>query len=328
MILYKCTQLWHNKKKKSWFKVENILKSDLSSNQLLVRSQFSLISAGTEQMILADPPTGKTAEKMQVPYMLGSFDADFTYGYSIVGEVVEGPSDWIGRLVHVMHPHQDLILVSHEDVFPIPEFIRPETATLASNLETIINAVWDSGVTVGDKVLIIGLGIIGALLARVISHIPGTEVFIYEKDPYREKICSAINLHCVSDESNLTADYTIAFNTSCSGSGLQMAIDQVTHEGSVVELSWFGPKTVTLNLGGDFHYGRKKIISSQVSHIPVIKRGHFDNRSRKQIVFDLLKEINFDSLISRRIPFEEAPEFYTQLKERNIRDIGVLFYYK
>jgi threonine dehydrogenase-like Zn-dependent dehydrogenase len=260
--------------------------------------------------------------------MLGDFDSEFTYGYSLVGEVVEGPFNWIGKFIHVMHPHQSVVVVNQKDAFPIPESVNIESATLASNLETIINAVWDSGITIGDKILIIGFGIIGALLAIVINNMPGIEISVYEKDLSRRKFAESLQFHTVSDANELCKEYTIAYNTSSSYEGLQVAIDNIRNEGLVTELSWYGSKTVNLNLGDDFHYGRKRIISSQVSHIPVVKRGFFDHKSRKELVFKLLGNIKFDMLIQRKFPFDKAPDVFRSLRKGNQKEIGILFHYK
>jgi threonine dehydrogenase-like Zn-dependent dehydrogenase len=271
---------------------------------------------------------GDMALKMKVPYMMGSFDADFTYGYSLVGEVIAGDPEWTGRFVHIMHPHQDMVLVKKEDVFPIPGNISPQKATLASNLETIVNAIWDSNVTVGDRVLIVGFGIIGALLASALNQIPGVGVVIHENDPERIQYARSLGFLIAHDKADLPKDFTISYNTTGSESGLQIAINKVLHEGKVIELSWYGPRETTISLGGDFHYGRKQIISSQVSHIPVHKSGHFNFRSRKQIVFNLLQDINMDRLLNKTIPFNEAPEVYNHLRKGNIKEIGILFQYQ
>jgi threonine dehydrogenase-like Zn-dependent dehydrogenase len=328
MNAYTSKQLWHNQTGQTWFNTENIRKLNLKKDELIVESCYSLISAGTERMILNHPPKGNTARNMRVPYMLGDFDSEFTYGYSLVGEVLEGSLDWIGKYVHVMHPHQSVVVINQKDAFPVPESVSKETATLASNLETVINALWDSGISIGDRVLIIGFGIIGAMLAIVIGHMPGIEITVYEKDPYRRKFCESLKFHTLSEANELCKEYTIAFNTSSSHQGLQIALDNIRNEGLVAELSWYGPKNVILNLGDDFHYGRKKIISSQVSRIPIAKSGFFDLKSRKELVFKLLGNINFDSLIQRKFPFDKAPDVFRSLRKENQKEVGILFHYK
>jgi threonine dehydrogenase-like Zn-dependent dehydrogenase len=325
---YKGLQLWHNGKGQSSFRDITLTSHKLGSDELILKSLYSFISAGTERTIISHPPDDESvAEEMNVPYMNGSFKSAFTYGYSLVGEVMAGPKKWLGKIVHVMHPHQDYALVNERDVSCIPEEISPRMATLISNLETVVNAVWDSGVSLGDKVLIVGFGNIGALLASVIRKMPGVDVDILETNLYRRDIASKQNFNVVKG-TDLKWKYTISFNTSGSGSGLQEALNNTTIEGKVVELSWYGPKIISLELGGSFHYGRKHLISSQVSRIPANKSHHFNYQSRKEIVIRILKEIDFDFMTNIEIPFRKATGFYDKLVKGEVNEIGLLFNYK
>lgn len=328
MDSYKGLQLWHNGKGQARFKNINLPSDKLRSGELILKSHYSFISAGTERTILSHPPKNKNiSDEMTVPYMEGDFNSEFTYGYSLVGEVIAGSQKWLGKIVHVMHPHQDYIKVNDEDVIGIPEGISPKTATLISNLETVVNAVWDSGVTIGDKVLIVGFGNIGAMLASVIRRIPGVDLVILETNSMRKEIASKQNFS-VKSKTNPQSGFTISFNTSSTESGLQKAINNTVIDGKVIELSWYGPKIVSLELGGSFHYGRKHLISSQVSRIPPHKSQHFNFQSRKRIVLKILNEIDLDFIINLEIPFQKAPEFYKRLINEGINEIGVLFKYK
>jgi threonine dehydrogenase-like Zn-dependent dehydrogenase len=328
MDSYKGLQLWHNGQGHSRFKKFTLNSEDMGSDKLIIESHYSFISSGTERTILNYPPKNESMTKeMAVPYMMGDFHSEFTYGYSLVGEVIAGPHKWLGKFIHVMHPHQDYAVVKEGDIQCIPDGISHKTATLISNLETVVNAIWDSGVTIGDKVLIVGFGNIGALLASVINKIPGVDVFISETNPTRRDIASQQNFSVLSGD-DIKYDFTVSFNTSNSDAGLQQALDYTSIEGRVVELSWYGPKIVSLELGGSFHYGRKHLISSQVSRIPANKRQHFDFQSRKEVVLKILNEIDFDFIINMEVPFQEAPEFYNRLVKAEINEIGILFNYK
>ena len=328
MGAYKGLQLWHNGKGQSSFKNFSLSSQDIRSDELILESHYSFISAGTERTIISHPPEHElTSKEMTVPYMDGKFNSKFTYGYSLVGEVIAGPDIWLGKIVHVMHPHQDYCKVSERDVCSIPEGVLPKTATLISNLETVVNAVWDSGVTVGDKVLIIGFGNIGALLASVIRKIPGVDLVILEKNSFRREIAAAQKFN-VKPRVDPESDFTISFNTSNTESGLQHAINNTAIEGKIIELSWYGPNKVSLELGGSFHYGRKHLISSQVSRIPASKIQHFNFQSRKDVVLKILREIDFDFIVNQEIPFEEAPDLYRRLTKGEINEIGLLFKYK
>lgn len=318
-------ELWHSHEN-SWFKTEQISPDFNSKDYLLVKPSYSLVSLGTEKLVISNKIQLSTEERMRIPHMKGSFQDTFTYGYSLVGEVIEGPDSYVGNHVHLLHPHQDLALVHVEDAFIIPDQVTLRASTLASNMETAVNAIWDSEITLGDNVLIVGYGIIGALVALIAKDFPGVSVKILEINKERAQKAKKHGHDVISiapDEA-----YDIVFNTSGKGAGLQVAIDSVRVEGKVVELSWYGSKRIEVNFGDSFHYGRKKIISSQVSKIPSHKLSNWDFTKRKKMVFDLLSKHQPDYLIDKEIAYEEAPEFFNELRNNPTDNIGVIIKYK
>lgn len=321
------TELWHNKSGKTWFKTRKSTDHLPESNLLTVKASYSLISPGTERTILLGNLNSDVAENMGVPYMQGSFNGDFTYGYSLVGKVIDGPAEWKEKYIHVMHPHQEMAFVRTEDVYPIPEELDLKTATLASNMETAINAVWDSEATVGDRVLIVGGGIIGLLTAFILQRIPGTEIRISEINTVRRKIAEEMGFPTIKKWDNSLSRFDIAIHTSGTEEGLQSAIDSVGLEGRIIEMSWYGPRPVSIMLGKDFHYHRKKIISSQVSHIPAIKCIGYDYGKRKSLVFRILQEFDFSRFIRKIIPFGQAPKVYNKIRHTHMDEVGLIFKY-
>ena len=223
--------------------------------------------------------------------MKGSFSFPLTYGYSVIGEVVEGPSHLLGSWVHLMHPHGAYCKVLEKDVFLLPEEGN-DRYVLVANMETAINAIWDSGVSLGDQVLVIGQGSVGFLVALLVSKITGVDVCVEDSNPVRQKLGedSGFLKHA---EGNC---YDMVFHTSGSQEGLQNAIDWLKTEGKVIELSWYGTRHVQLQLGGEFHSRRKRIISSQVSRIPVKKSEAFDFQKRKALAVRLIQQENLPEL--------------------------------
>lgn len=315
-------ELWHNRKE-SWLKHIDVETKELQPNQVVVKSIKSLVSSGTEKLVLTMPIDKSTSAKMALPSMQGSFNSDFTYGYSLVGEIVFGKKELLGQFVHLLHPHQSFAIVEEQDLFFIPDRRMVNSAVLLSNLETVINAIWDSGVSAGDEILVVGYGIIGALLSRVVKRIPGVAVTVLEANSQRQdKASNHFEIH-----NDAAKKFDIVFNTSTSEEGLQTGINQLRKEGLLVELSWFGSKDVKLNLGGSFHYDRKKIISSQVGSIPSFKSPRWDYGSRKRLALQLLKEIDFSDLLTKEIPFEDTPSFYSSLRKDEINEIGIVINY-
>jgi len=220
-------------------------------------------------------------EKMEVPYMGGTFSFPIKYGYSLVGEVISEGA-YHGQLVHLLHPHQDRVVADMQSIDCFPKNIPVKRATLASNMETALNAIWDSGVSVGDKVLVVGFGMIGGLVSKLLSLIAAVEVVVIEPNDYRATQAANMGFSVNPSEAK---HFDISFHTSGTSAGLQTCIDSIGMDGNVVELSWYGTKPAHVKLGGAFHYQRKQLISSQVAHIPFSKQARWNFRGRQQIVW-------------------------------------------
>ena len=251
-------------------------------------------------------------------------DQTFTYGYSVVGEVIKGSPEHLGKIIHIMHPHQDFFNAKSDDLTELPLGLTPKTASMASNMETAVNAIWDAEVELGDRVLIVGFGVIGALVAEILQNTIGVSVEVLEKDKSRADVAKEKGLN-VWDKSSQKFD--VVFNTSSNEEILQNALTWTTKEGRIVELSWYGSKTIKLQLGTDFHYGRKKIIGSQVSQIPSRKQPQWNYKKRKDLVFELLSKLDLSYLTSNQISFSESVDFYARLRRGEENNISTLITY-
>ncbi len=315
--------LWHDNENTSSLRKETF--SNSSPNMVHIQSLFSLISLGTERTIAKGlvPPT--LENEMNVPYMAGEIHLPVKYGYSLVGKIMDKGHLLEGQLVHLLHPHQSECVVKVEDCYQIPKEIPAHRATLASNMETAINAIWDAELSMGDQVLVVGFGLIGALITQLAAQFPGVNVHIIEKNAARKKMAN--NLGFITTDDPTPGSYDLAFNTSGHEAGLQHAINAIGQEGRVIEMSWYGDKAVSIHLGGDFHWKRKRIISSQVGLIPSIKKHRWDYRRRKDLVFELLKNPIFDAFITKIIDFAHSPAFFYRLRNEPIDDLGVCIRY-
>ncbi|MCB0704669.1 MAG: zinc-binding alcohol dehydrogenase [Saprospiraceae bacterium] len=260
-----------------------------------LRASHSLISNGTEKTVSTGKVPDAAYDTMRVPYMSGRFEFPVKYGYSLVGVLEEPTHPRHGQRVHLLHPHQSLCPVDPSDCFRIPDNVPSDRATLASNMETALNAIWDSKISAGDRVLLVGAGLIGLLLARLIQGIPGVDLRIAEPNPIR---AAQVQILGFSLSANADADFDLAFHCSGTAAGLQLAIDKIGSEGKVIELSWFGDNAVNLKLGSSFHFQRKQLISSQVSSIPADHQSRWDFQRRKETVFKLLADTWYDQLLT------------------------------
>jgi NADPH:quinone reductase-like Zn-dependent oxidoreductase len=288
-----------------------------------IETEWSAISPGTERLVALGrvPPEARAAMRCQ--YMAGEFTFPLKYGYSLVGRCIEGPAALKGKRVHTMHPHQDRCLVEAGTAFPLPEDVPPLRATLAPNLETAVNALWDSGAQAGERAVVVGFGIVGSLVARLFSMIPGTDVLVIEADSEKRAMAQAEGFS-VGARLAEPGNFDLAFESSGSPAGLQESVNAVGREGRVVLLSWYGDQEVRLRLGADFHYGRKRIVSSQVSMLPAGMLPRWDLTRRKQLVFRLLQSPVFDRHISQVLKFEELPVFFHDLCKGSYRGLAAV----
>ncbi len=317
-------ELWHISNAESVLRKS---REKTNSSLLMVQSVYSLISSGTEKIISNGLVPGSIVNQMKVPYMKGEFPFPVSYGYSLVGKVVKGSDKLLNRFVHLMHPHHDFAFVGEQDIFLLPDSVPPKRAVFASNMETVVNAIWDSKPQMGDRVLIAGFGTIGALLALTLSQFPGIDVKIKEVNLERKKFVQDCGLELFAEDKNPEAEFDICYHCTGNESGLQFCIDRTKTEGKIMELSWYGNKAVNIQLGETFHTGRKTIISSQVSAIPNDKSSSWNFRKRKELVFKLLENSIYDKLPCLEISFVDSPNFFGKLRNEFIGEPGIIIHY-
>ena len=296
-----------------------------SPNLALIKSMYSLVSTATERIVAKGRVPDTLKEIMKVPYMGGDFDFPVKYGYSLIGKVIRGPSSLTGKTVHLMHPHQDYAFADESSLVVVPETIPAQRAVLASNLETALNAIWESNISLGDHVIICGFGLIGALIAILARQITSTRIVIHEIDKKRKEL--AIGMGFETYDPKLSHAFDLAFNASASGEALQLCIETTLPQSRIVEVSWYASDPVTIRLGGSFHTGQKQIVSSQVSTIPANRQSHFDKFRRKQVVLDLLRNSIFDQIPLHQTEFDQLPGLFTQLRDQTYTHFATLVKY-
>lgn len=285
--------------------------------EALVRAQFSGISRGTESLVFRGqvPPSQYVA--MRGPFQEGLLPGPIKYGYSSVGTVLEAEgvgSDLASRNVFCLYPHQDLYVVPVSALTPLPPDLPPARAVLAANLETAVNAIWDSAVSAGDRVVVVGAGTVGLLVAWLASRIPGTEVRVIDRNPSKARFAEVLQLpfaiKCPDD-----AGADVVFHASGSPAGLRDALAAAGDESTIVELSWYGDESVCLPLGEAFHPLRLSIKSSQVGRIPPDRIPRWNPSRRMRLVLSLLEDDRLDLLITGESSFDDLPETMRRLSK-------------
>ncbi|MEZ5900170.1 MAG: zinc-binding alcohol dehydrogenase [Hyphomicrobiaceae bacterium] len=272
-----------------------------------VKTIFSAISRGTERLVAFGHVPQSEWQRMRAPMQSGSFPFPVKYGYSATGTVVAGPEHLAGKTVFSLHPHQDFFHAPVEMLVPVPDCVPARRATLAANMETALNAHWDAGTGPGDRVAVIGAGVLGLLTARLARRMPGVRVTLCDIDPAKAALASALDIP-FSPPAELKDDNSIVFHTSATSAGLQTALAAAAFEGRIIEASWYGDAPATVHLGGAFHARRLRLISSQVGHVAPSHRPTFSHRKRLETALCLLDDPLLDALVSEEIPFEAVPQ--------------------
>ena len=291
---------------------------------------WSGISRGTERLVVEGRVPESEAERMRAPLQEGEFPFPVKYGYCAVGRVEVGPADWLGQNVFCMHPHQDRFLAPLDMLCAIPDSVAPRQATLAANMETALNGIWDSGAGPGDRIVVVGAGIVGLLIAALAAKLPGTEVTVVDAEPSRATIAARIGAHFV-EASRFAAtcrdEADIVFHASATQAGLSLALACAGFEATVVEMSWYGDHQVAVPLGHGFHANRLRLISSQVGHVSPTRRPRWTHGRRIAKALELLADARFDSLVTDEVAFEDLPAELPRILAPGARGLATVVRY-
>ncbi|WBB50677.1 zinc-binding alcohol dehydrogenase [Verrucosispora sp. WMMA2044] len=283
-----------------------------SADEVLVRSRYSGVSRGTETLVFTGGVPASQYAAMRAPFQEGDFPAPVKYGYLSIGEVEQGPARLLGRTVFCLHPHQSAYVVPAEAVTVVPENVPAARAVLAGTVETAVNALWDAPPLVGDRVTVVGGGMVGCAVTALLARFPGVRVELVDTDPARAEVAAALGVDFATPET-ASDGRDLVVHASASAAGLQRGLDLLAPEGTLLELSWYGDRPVQLSLGGAFHSGRLSIRSSQVGMVAPARRGSRSYADRMALALDLLADPRFDALITGRSPFAELPDVLARL---------------
>lgn len=246
---------------------------------------------------------------MRAPLQEGDFPFPVKYGYATVGTVESGPASLAGRTVFCLHPHQDRFVASVEMLRPVPDGVPPARAVLTPFMETALNIVWDARIAVGDRVAIVGAGLIGSLVGYLASHIPGTTITLV--DPNMARLQRLEGWGCaLRSPDDAPVDQDVVVHASGSAKGLDAALDCAGLEARVVEASWFGEQPVSIALGGAFHSRRLALVSSQVGRVPADRQARWSTTRRLDTALGLLADPALDRLFSGESAFADLDRHY------------------
>src|SRR6056297_567482 len=238
-----------------------------TASEVRIRTRYSGVSRGSESLVFHGRVPESEHDRMRAPFQRGDFPFPVQYGYACVGEVEAGPDDRIGRTVFCLHPHQDRFIVPADAVTLVPADVPAGRAVLAANAETALNALWDAQAGPGDRVTVVGGGVVGLLVARLAARLPGTAVTLVDVNPARRELAEHLGAAFAMPD-QAPCDQDVVFHCSGRAAGLNTALGCAGFEAQVIEVSWYGNREVPIALGGAFHSQRLQIRASQVGHVP------------------------------------------------------------
>ncbi|HEX8665635.1 MAG TPA: zinc-binding alcohol dehydrogenase [Beijerinckiaceae bacterium] len=283
--------------------------------QALVRTAWSTLSRGTERLVFEGRVPLYLGERMRAPMQEGEFPHPVKYGYCAVGTVEDGPDDLAGRTVFALHPHQDAFMAPAGDLAVVPADVPPRRAVLAANMETALNALWDSGAGPGDRIVVVGAGVVGLLAGYLSACLPGAEVTMVDIDLSREEVAAGLGCR-FRKPLDAPGKADVVFHASATSEGLACALACAGREATVVEMSWYGDAETTAPLGLNFHGGRLKLVSSQVGEVSPSRRPRWTHRRRLDKALALLADVRLDVLVTEEIAFADLPAALPRLLAR------------
>ncbi|BCT74313.1 dehydrogenase [Sinomonas cyclohexanicum] len=278
----------------------------LREGDALVRTLYSGHSRGTENLVHAGNVPARVAKLMEAPHQEGHFPAPVKYGYLSVGVVEAGPGDLVGRTVFCLYPHQDRYVVPVGDLTAVPDGVPPRRAILAGAVETAVNALWEAGPRIGDRVAVVGCGLIGGSVAALLRRFPLERLQAVDRDPSRVELAAALGVPFVLPE-DAAEDCDIVFHASATSAGLTRSLEIAGDDGEVIELSWYGSGDVSVPLGADFHARRLALRASQVGQVARPRQARRTTAQRLALALGLLRDPVFDAFLGTPSDFADLP---------------------
>lgn len=320
----------------------------LRDDEVLVETLCSAISAGTEMLVYQGRFPRDVETDSVISSLRGGFDYPLAFGYACVGIVRETgkkvDKSLRDKFVFAFQPHTSRFIAKSDSLFLIPNSMSPETACFLPNMETAVNLIQDGAPILGERVLVLGQGVVGLLVASLLKEFPLESLITSDRFELRRKasldigVNDSFNPELISQnngsaninrtsQSAYAQNFDLTFELSGSPSALNDAIAMTAFSGRIVIGSWYGEKKAPIDLGGAFHRSRIQLISSQVSTIAPALSGRWNKPRRFRVAWEALKRIQPQRWITHRFPIREAQKAYQLLDENPQETIQVIFTY-
>lgn len=322
-------QLWFTDERQLELRTEKL--RPLKAGELLVQTEISAVSAGTELLVYRGQIPADMALDANLETLQQRSNFPLQYGYAAVGRVIQVTAEvdikWLGKRVFAFQPHASHFITTPANLIPVPDDVCAAGAVFLANMETAVNLVQDSKPALGEQVVVLGQGIVGLLVSNLLAQHPlsylsaadGIEarrqralVFGVDHvfDPLSESDIKALKQQLASAN---TKGADLILELSGVPEALNLAIDLSGFTSRIVIGSWYGNKSASIALGGDAHRNQLKIITSQVSNIAPELSGRWDKARRFELAWKLIRERKPEKLITHCVPIAEAAGLYESL---------------
>jgi len=315
---------------------------ELQPGQVLVRSICSAISPGTEMLIYRGQFPEHVALDENISALSSMPSYPFKYGYSLVGKIVQCgkgvPSVWDGKLVFAFHPHESAFITTPQELLAVPDGINSEQAVFLPNMETAVNFLMDGAPLIGEHVAVLGQGIVGLLTTALLARFPLGRLVTLDRYLLRRDMSLAVGAFTSLDPAAtdlldqmpalFPGGADLVYELSGAPEALDLGLNLAGYDGRVIIGSWYGQKRSTLNLGGNFHRSRIKLISSQVSSIAPGLSGRWSKERRFEVAWEMLRQVDVERFITQRIPVAQVGQAYQLIDQQPDQTIQVLLTYE
>lgn len=315
--------------------IEAVPVPDPDPGEVLVRTERTLVSIGTELTVLSgEYPPGSTWDQVA--------SDPFVPGYSNVGEVVETGDGVdaveVGDRVASPGSHAAYVTAAAADCRPVPEAVSSEEAVFFALAEIAMNGLRRGELDWGETLGVFGLGVVGQLgvrlgyvagarpvvgfdlAARRRSHLPDRDGVV-GVDAGREDATDAAR-RLASGPADLVVEAT------GSPEAIPGELDFLRAQGRFVVVS--SPRGET---SFDFHDHCNApsytiVGAHNGSHPPVeTPATPWTKRRHAELFFEYVADgsVDVSPLVSHRCPVDRAPELYDSLLDDRTGAMGIVF---
>lgn len=330
------TQLWFT----APFQVEvrSLSLAPPAAGEVQVRSRYSAVSPGSELLLYRGQLPDSLALDSSIESLQGASQYPVQYGYACVGEVQQIGADvdpaWLGKQVFSFQPHASHFNARPDQLITVPDDIAAAAAVFLPNMETAVNLVQDGQPMIGERVVVLGQGVVGLLLSGVLGQYPLASLSAIEGQPKRQTLARQLGVQAVFNPADITqkqpsdlADADLIYEISGHPDALNLAVGLSGYASRIVIGSWYGNKPVSVDLGGEAHRNRLQLITSQVSTLAPALSGRWSKQRRFDLAWEMIRRIDPTQLITHRVPLHEAATLYQQLHNADAGIVQPLFDY-